>query len=84
MTQKEAIRIAKEFGFQKKTIIPEESGNSKTFHYFLLELREKEIEFMLHNDDSFDDWGMTIELNDYIYYDFESCINILVAVINGQ
>jgi hypothetical protein len=83
MTQKEAIRIAKEFGFQKITVLPEESGQS-TFHYFVLKLKEKQIEFMLHNDCSFDDWGMTIELGDYIYYDYESCITILVGIINGQ
>lgn len=84
MTQKEAIRIAKEFGFQKKTVLPEESGNTETFHYFNLELEEKQIEFMLHNDDAYGDWGMTIELGEYLYYDYESCINILSAVINGQ
>lgn len=49
MTLKEALRIVKEFGFEKVTVTTKESGNEQLFHYFYIQIGD--VQLMLKKDE---------------------------------
>ncbi len=82
MTLKEALRIVKEFGFEKKTVTSNQSGCDETYHYFTYSIGD--ISFMLSNDDNPNVWFGTIFDYGVKFYTINSFVSVLLAIKNGE
>lgn len=82
MTLRETIRIAKEYGFKKVTVLKQDSGCDDVFHYF--NTRSNGVDLMIYLDELKNQWVLDINMGDTYFYNFESVVNIIHAITNGK
>jgi len=82
MNLRQALRLKKDFGFQKKTVTTTESGSNKVFHYFEKEI--KGISMMITNDEDESTWYGTIFDYPAKFYTPASFRGLILSVMEGH
>jgi virulence-associated protein VagC len=82
MNLRQALRLKKDFGFQKKTVTMTESGHDKVFHYF--ETTINGLPLMLSNDDDDISWYGTIFDYPVKFYTPASFRGLILSVMEGH
>ena len=82
MTLKQAISIAKQFGFRKVTVLKEQSGCDNVFHYF--ETKINNLQLMIWLDENKNEWVFDIAMGGTYFYNFENVVSIVQAIHDGK
>ncbi len=82
MNLRQALRLKKDFGFQKKTVTTTESGSNKVFHYFEKDING--VSLMISNDEGDKEWHGSIFDYPIKFYTPASFRGLILSIMEGH
>jgi hypothetical protein len=82
MNLRQALRLKKDFGFQKKTVTTTESGSNEVFHYFEKDING--ISLVISCDDAQYEWYGSIFDYPIKFYTPASFRGLILSIMEGH